>query len=115
MRDARFSIIQVPGTVNKKYNSCSLKFIQHFKHLVKHLVSALGQASEVLVKKFYCSAMLMELVRDISRIVTKVLGCTRISCLIIAKFLNSQELERETSGTGSYSLFLVDLAERLPE
>lgn len=38
----------------------------------------------------------MELVREISRI-------------------DSRELSRDTSGTRSYSLFLVELAERLPE
>jgi len=97
-RDVRLSIIQVLGTVNKKYNytlSCSLKFVQHLKHF-EHLVSVLGQATEVLVKDFNCTAMVMELVREISRIDTK-------------------ELARDTSGTRSYSLFLVDLAERLPE
>jgi len=97
-KDVRLSIIQVLGTVNKKYNytlSCSLKFIQHLKHF-EHLVSVLGQATEVLVKEFNCSSMVMELVREISRIDTK-------------------ELARDTSGTRSYSLFLVDLAERLPE
>lgn len=97
-RDVRLSIIQVLGTVNKKYNytlSCSLKFIQHLKHF-EHLVSVLGQATEVLVKEFNCNSMVMELVREISRI-------------------DSKELARDTSGTRSYSLFLVDLAERLPE
>jgi len=97
-RDVRLSTIQVLGTVNKKYNytlSCSLKFIQHLKHF-DHLVSVLGQATEVLVKDFNCTAMVMELVREISRI-------------------DPKELARDTSGTRSYSLFLVDLAERLPE
>jgi len=97
-RDVRLSIIQVLGTVNKKYNytlSCSLKFVQHLKHF-EHLVSVLGQATEVLVKDFNCTSMVMELVREISRIDTK-------------------ELARDTSGTRSYSLFLVDLAERVPE
>jgi len=97
-RDVRLSIMQVLGTVNKKYNytlSCSLKFVQHLKHF-EHLVSVLGQATEVLVKDFNCTSMVMELVREISRIDTK-------------------ELARDTSGTRSYSLFLVDLAERLPE
>jgi len=97
-RDVRLSIMQVLGTVNKKYNytlSCSLKFVQHLKHF-EHLVSVLGQATEVLVKDFNCTSMVMELVREISRI-------------------DSKELARDTSGTRSYSLFLVDLAERLPE
>ena len=73
-RDVRLSIIQVLGTVNKKYNytlSCSLKFVQHLKHF-EHLVSVLGQATEVLVKDFNCTSMVMELVREISRIDTKV-------------------------------------------
>ena len=97
-KDTRLSIIEVLGTLNKKYNytlSCSLKFVQHLKHF-DHLVSVLGQATEVLVKQFNCSSMVMELVREISRI-------------------DSRELARDTSGTRSYSLFLVELAERLPE
>ena len=66
-RDVRLSIIQVLGTVNKKYNytlSCSLKFVQHLKHF-EHLVSVLGQATEVLVKDFNCTSMVMELVQVI--------------------------------------------------
>ena len=97
-KDIRLSIIEVLGTMNKKYNytlSCSLKFVQHLKHF-EHLVTVLGQATEVLVRQFNCNSMVMELVREISRI-------------------DSRELSRDTSGTRSYSLFLVELAERLPD
>ncbi len=46
------------------------------------------------MREFQCSNMVMELVREISRVDTK-------------------ELARDSSGTRSYSLFLVELAERL--
>ena len=68
-KDVRLSIIQVLGTCNKKYNytlSCSLKFVQHLKHF-EHLVSVLGQATEVLVREYNCSSMVMDLVREIAR------------------------------------------------
>jgi len=97
-KDTRLSIMETLGTLNKKYNytlSCSLKFVQHLKHF-EHLVTVLGQATEVMVRNFNCSSMVMELVREISRI-------------------DSRELSRDTSGTRSYSLFLVELAERLPD
>jgi len=97
-KDVRLSIIQVLGTCNKKYNytlSCSLKFVQHLKHF-EHLVSVLGQATEVLVREYNCSSMVMDLVREIAR-------------------LDPKEMARDTSGTRAYSLFLLDLAERLPE
>ncbi len=51
------------------------------------------QATEVMVREFQCTNMVMELVREISRVDTK-------------------ELARDSSGTRSYSLFLVELAER---
>ena len=88
---------QVLGTISKKYNytlSCSLKFVQHLKHF-EHLVSVFSQAVEVMVVDFSCNSMVMEIVREISRI-------------------DSKELARDTGGTMSYSLFL-ELAERLPE
>ena len=53
------------------------------------------QAVEVMVVDFSCNSMVMEIVREISRI-------------------DSKELARDTGGTMSYSLFL-ELAERLPE
>ena len=45
------------------------------------------------MREFQCNNMVMELVREISRVDTK-------------------ELARDSSGTRSYSLFLVELAER---
>ena len=88
---------QVLGTISKKYNytlSCSLKFVQHLKHF-EHLVSVFHQAVEVMVVDFSCNSMVMEIMREISRI-------------------DGKELARDTGGTRSYSLFL-ELAERLPE
>lgn len=82
------------GLIVLRYNftlSCSLKFVQHLKHF-EHLVSVLGHATEVtllswtslsdiinfcpqvLVRDFNCNAMVMELVREISRIDSRELG-----------------------------------------
>ena len=58
-------------------------------------MSVFHQAVEVMVVDFSCNSMVMEIMREISRI-------------------DSKELARDTGGTMSYSLFL-ELAERLPE
>ena len=97
-RDVRVSIIQVMGLMNSKYNyslSCRLKVVQSLKHF-EHLVSPLAEAVEVFVLEFNCRSMVLEVVREITRLDTK-------------------ELNRDTSGTRSYSLFLKELSERLPE
>ena len=97
-RDVRVSIIQVMGIMNSKYNyslSCRLKIVQGLKHF-EHLVSPLAEAIEVFVREFNCRSMVLEVVREITR-------------------LDSKELNRDTSGTRSYSLFLIELSERLPE
>jgi len=97
-RDSRLSIIQVLGTICKKYNytlSCSLKFVQHLKHF-DHLVSVFAQATEVMVRDFNCNAMVMELMREISRV-------------------DGKELARDTGGTNNYAKFLVEMTEKLPK
>lgn len=97
-RDVRISIIQVLGQMNTKYNyslSCRLKIVQSLKHF-EHLVSPLAEAVETFVVEFNCRSMVLEVIREISRLDTK-------------------ELNRDTSGTRSYSLFLIELSERLPE
>ena len=58
-------------------------------------MSVFSQAVEVMVVDFSCNSMVMEIMREISRI-------------------DSKELARDTGGTMSYSLFL-ELAERLLE
>ena len=52
-----------------------------------------GEAIEMSTNQFGCKNMVMETVRELSR-------------------LDSRELNRDTSGTRAYSLFLVELAER---
>lgn len=97
-KDVRTSIIQVLGQMNSKYNyslSCRLKIVQSLKHF-EHLVSPLAEAVEVFVLEFSCRSMVLEVIREITRLDTK-------------------ELNRDTSGTRSYSLFLIELSERLPE
>ena len=95
-KDVRLSTIQVLGTINKRFNytlSCSLKFVQQLKHF-EHLVSVFSQATEVMVREFGLTGMVMELVREISRV-------------------DGKELTRDTSGTRAYSQFLVELAEKV--
>ena len=73
-KDIRLSLIQVLGTMNKKFNythSCCLQMIQQLKQH-EHLVSVFSQATEVMVKEFGCTGMVMELVREISRVDMKV-------------------------------------------
>ena len=97
-RDVRISVIQVMGVMNSKYNyslSCRLKIVQALKHF-EHLVSPLAEAIEAFVLEFNCRSMVLEVVREITR-------------------LDSKELNRDTSGTRSYSLFLIELSERMPE
>ena len=97
-KDTRVGITQVLGTLNRKFNytlSCGLKFIQHLKHF-EHLVAVLGEATETLVRDYNCSSLVTSLAREISRV-------------------DPRELARDTGGTKSYSLFLVDLAERMPD
>ena len=97
-RDVRASVLQVLGTMNAKYNyslSFRLKVVQSLKHF-EHLVTPCAEAVELSATDFGCKNMVMEVVRELSR-------------------LDSRELNRDTSGTRAYSLFLVELAERLPE
>ena len=97
-RDVRVSIIQVLGVLNSKYNyslSCRLKIVQGLK-LFEHLISPLAEAVEIFVVEFNCRSMVLEVVREITR-------------------LDTRELNRDTSGTRSFSQFLIELAERLPE
>ena len=97
-KDTRAGITQVLGTLSRKFNytlSCGLKFIQHLKHF-EHLVAVLGEATETLVRDYNCTSLVTSLAREISRV-------------------DPRELARDTGGTKSYSLFLVDLAERMPD
>ena len=56
----------------------------------------LAEAVEIFFKEFNSRSMVMEAVREITRLDTK-------------------ELNRDTSATRSYALFLVELGDRLPE
>ena len=58
----------------KKFNyghSCCLQMVQLLKQH-EHLVSVFSQATEVMVKEFGNTGMVMELVREISRVDMKV-------------------------------------------
>jgi condensin complex subunit 1 len=73
-KDIRLSLIQVLGTMNKKFNythSCCLKMTQELKQH-EHLVTVFSQATEMFTKEFGCTGMVMEMVREISRVDMKV-------------------------------------------
>ncbi|CAB4059480.1 YCS4 [Lepeophtheirus salmonis] len=97
-RSVRMSVIQVLSSLNSRFDyslSCSFKLVQELK-LFEHMVSPLAEAVEVFVKEFNCKSIVMEIIQEISR-------------------LDMKELNRDTSATRSYSLFLFELTEKLPE
>lgn len=81
----------------KRYNhglSCTLKVIQllqHFEHAVPTCVHGLV----TLIEQFNCSAMVVDLVREIGRV-------------------DPHDLARDTSSSRNYSAFLAELAEKVP-
>ena len=129
----------------KKFNyslSCGIKFIQHLKHF-DHLVTVLGQATETMVRVgaasvpsvstnffIFCSGERLRLLLPrhlpgsgdfLSRpnVGCKAAPTSALSIFwtypLLLAFLPPRELARDTSGTRSYSLFLMDLTEPLPE
>lgn len=97
-KDLRLSIIQVLGTMNKKFNythSCCLQFTQQLKQH-EHLISVFSQATDIIVKEYGCTGMVMELVREISRV-------------------DMKDMSRDTSSTRHYSNFLFEMAEKCPQ
>ncbi|CAB4059470.1 YCS4 [Lepeophtheirus salmonis] len=96
-RSVRMSVIQVLSSLNSRFDyslSCSFKLVQELK-LFEHMVSPLAEAVEVFVKEFNCKSIVMEIIQEISR-------------------LDMKELNRDTSATRSYSLFLFELTEKTP-
>ena len=86
------------GVFNSRYGyalSCRLKIVQSLRHF-EHLAAPLAEAVEIFVKEYSCPSMVLEIIRDISEI-------------------DSSELSRDTSATRTYSTFLMELAERVPE
>merc|ERR1712223_292510 len=98
MKDVRISLIQVLGLMMSKYGyslSCRLKIVQSLKHF-EHLAAPLAEAVEKLTIDFQCRTLVMDVVREITR-------------------LDSRELSRDTSGTRAFSQFLVEMSERVPD
>jgi hypothetical protein len=91
------------------------------------LLQVLGQATETLVREYGCTSLVTSLVSSKTNRI-----CVRKNriCFWIKSYLcldksylqvreisrvDPRELARDTAGTRSYSLFLLDLAERLPD
>lgn len=62
----------------------------------EHLAAPLAEAVQMFVTENGCTSMALEIIREISKI-------------------KSDELSRDTSATRTYSTFLMEMAERLPE
>ncbi|KAI0222052.1 Condensin complex subunit 1 [Lamellibrachia satsuma] len=93
-RDYIFHLI---GLMIKKYNhglGCRLKLLQLLQHF-EHLASPLAQAVHTFALEFGATTMVSEMMREIGSI-------------------DTQDLARDTSGTRAYSVFLMELAERIP-
>ncbi|XP_046579520.1 LOW QUALITY PROTEIN: condensin complex subunit 1-like [Haliotis rubra] len=91
VKDTRETISHILGCLVKRYNhglGASLKVIQLLQHF-EHLVSPLSLTVEMFVNHYGLPG------KEIGRI-------------------DAQDLSRDTSGTRAYSLFLVELAERVP-
>ncbi len=98
LKEVRMSQIQVLGLMVSKYGyslSCRLKIVQSLKHF-EHLATPLAETIEKLANDFQCRSIVMDVVREITRLDTK-------------------ELSRDTSGTRAFSQFLVEISERVPE
>ncbi|XP_071110071.1 condensin complex subunit 1-like [Haliotis cracherodii] len=96
-KDTRETISHILGCLVKRYNhglGASLKVIQLLQHF-EHLVSPMSLTVELFVNHYGAKSVVSEIMREIGRI-------------------DSQDLSRDTSGTRAYSLFLVELAERVP-
>ena len=66
----RPAILQVLGTMNARYNyalSFRLKVVQSLKHF-EHLVTPCGEAIEMSTTEFGCKNMVMETIRELSRL-----------------------------------------------
>ncbi|XP_067659519.1 condensin complex subunit 1-like [Haliotis asinina] len=97
VKDTRETISHILGCLVKRYNhglGASLKVIQLLQHF-EHLVSPLSLTVEMFVNHYGAKSVVSEIMREIGRI-------------------DAQDLSRDTSGTRAYSLFLVELAERVP-
>ena len=73
MKDLRTSLIQVLGLMMSKYGyslSCRLKIVQSLKHF-EHLAAPLAEAVEKLTIEFQCRTLVMDVVREITRLDSK--------------------------------------------
>ncbi|QQP31484.1 Uncharacterized protein FKW44_025096 [Caligus rogercresseyi] len=97
-KNVRLSVYQILGSLNARFDyslSCSFNLVQELK-LFEHMVSPLAEAVEVFFREYGCRSIVMEVIQEISR-------------------LDSKELSRDASATKSYSSFLLEITERLPD
>jgi condensin complex subunit 1 len=91
-------IFQILGLLIKRFNhrlGACLKIIQLLQHF-EHLVTPLACAVEVFVNQFGARILVGDIVREIGS-------------------KDSAEFSRDTSGTKSFSSFLVEIAVKVPE
>jgi len=96
-KDDREAIIQILGQLIKRYNhqlGATLRIIQLLQHF-EHLVIPLAHALEVFVNTFGCKNIVGDLLREIGR-------------------MDGGELSRDTSGTRSFSQFIVEISDKIP-
>lgn len=96
-KDTKDVIGNILGILVKRHNralSASLRIIQLLQHF-EHTVLPLTGIVEVMVTKYGVNNVVFEIMREIGR-------------------LDSKDLSNDSSGTRSYTLFLVELAAKLP-
>ena len=98
LKDTRSGLTQVLGMLISKHGyglSCRLKMVQGLKHF-EHLAGPMAESVEKLTLEYHCRGLVMDIVREITR-------------------LDVRELSRDTSGTRTFSQFLVEISERIPD
>ncbi|XP_074654081.1 condensin complex subunit 1-like isoform X2 [Tubulanus polymorphus] len=96
-KPTRDNIFHLMAIVIKKYNhslGASLKIIQLLQHF-EHLTSPLAQAVEMFVNEYGSKAIVGEIMREIGR-------------------MDARDLVRDNTATHAFSLFLTELAEKIP-
>ena len=98
LKDTRSGLTQILGMLISKHGyglSCRLKIVQGLKHF-EHLAAPLAETVERLTQDYQCRGLVMDIVREITR-------------------LDARELSRDTSGTRAFSQFLMEISERIPD
>lgn len=96
-KEDRDVVFQILGHLIKRFNhqlGASLKIIQLLQHF-EYLVSPLAQALGTFVIDFGAKNLVGDIIREIGR-------------------MDASDLSRDTSGTRSFSQFIVEIADKMP-